>query len=82
MSKQSDKEIIYASYDNCYYGFHFSNKPTLSELDKLYNNILNSKFSNKIKRKLMSRLKFKIRFIEAEEDMINKLREEFNFKLN
>lgn len=83
MNKISDKELIYKSYNNHYYGFSFPSEPTLLELNELYNQILNSKFSNKIKRKLMSKIKFQLRFVQDDSNnLLDEIKEEFQFKLN
>lgn len=83
MNKVSDKELIYKSYNNHYYGFSFPSEPTLIELNELYHQILNSKYSNKVKRKLMSKIKFQLRFINDDNtELLDKLKEEFQFKLN
>lgn len=89
MNSLNEKELIYKSYNDYYYGFNFSNDLTLIELNDLYNQILNSKFSNTIKRKLLSKLKYKLKFInhninisKIETDLLEELINNFQFKLN
>lgn len=89
MNSLIEKELIYKSYNDYYYGFNFSNDLTLIELNDLYNQILNSKFSNTIKRKLLSKLKYKLKFInhninisKIETDLLEELINNFQFKLN
>lgn len=89
MNSLIEKELIYKSYNDYYYGFNFSNDLTLLELNDLYNQILNSKFSNTIKRKLLSKLKYKLKFInqninisKIETDLLEELINNFQFKLN
>lgn len=89
MNSLNEKELIYKSYNDYYYGFNFSNDLTLLELNDLYNRILNSKFSNTIKRKLLSKLKYKLKFInqninisKIETDLLEELINNFQFKLN
>lgn len=89
MNSLNEKELIYKSYNDYYYGFNFSNDLTLLDLNDLYNQILNSKFSNTIKRKLLSKLKYKLKFInhninisKIETDLLEELINNFQFKLN
>lgn len=71
--KHKDKEIIEQQYKGSYYGYDIFNCKTLDELNRIYNEVESSSYSLDIKKKIISKIKIRIKYLRLPKQLKKKL---------